>query len=115
MKRVNRLAAFILILTLIPAQFSASADAPELFFSEYIEGSSFNKAIEIYNGTGGPVDLSLYTMELYSNGSPTPSQTLSLSGTVASGDVFVIAHHSADAKLKGCCGFDQQLCNQLEW
>ena len=36
----------------------ASADAPtDLFFSEYIEGSSSNKALEIYNGTGAAVDL----------------------------------------------------------
>ena len=29
-----------------------------IFFSEYIEGSSFNKALEIYNATGATVDLS---------------------------------------------------------
>ena len=29
----------------------------ELYFSEYIEGSSNNKALEIYNGTGATVDL----------------------------------------------------------
>ena len=29
----------------------------ELFFSEYVEGSSNNKALEIYNGTGAAVDL----------------------------------------------------------
>ena len=29
----------------------ASAQSTELFFSEYIEGSSNNKALEIYNGT----------------------------------------------------------------
>ena len=32
---------------------AASADTPtDLFFSEYVEGSSNNKALEIYNGTG---------------------------------------------------------------
>ena len=47
------------------------AVASEVLMSEYIEGSGFNKAIEIYNGTGGAVDLAagLYTLELYSNGS----------------------------------------------
>ena len=30
-----------------------------LFFSEYGEGSSNNKYLEIYNGTGSDVDLSL--------------------------------------------------------
>ena len=35
----------------------ALAAPTELFFSEYIEGSSNNKALEIYNGTGAPIDL----------------------------------------------------------
>ncbi len=33
-------------------QPAAHAAPTELFFSEYIEGSSNNKALEIYNGTG---------------------------------------------------------------
>ena len=43
----------------VPAVVADAADAAatELFISEYIEGSSFNKAIEIYNGTGAAVDL----------------------------------------------------------
>ena len=37
---------------------AASAATPtDLLFSEYVEGSGFNKAIEIYRGTGSPVDL----------------------------------------------------------
>ena len=32
--------------------------ATELFFSEYVEGSSLNKALEIANFTGSDVDLS---------------------------------------------------------
>ncbi len=35
----------------------ALAQPTELFISEYIEGSSNNKAIEIYNGTGAAVNL----------------------------------------------------------
>ena len=76
-----------------------TAATSDLLISEYVEGSSFNKAVEIYNGTGSPVDLSTYTLELYSNGSPTPSQSVALSGTVADGDVFVVAHASADAAI----------------
>jgi predicted extracellular nuclease len=30
---------------------------PDLFFSEYVEGSSNNKALEIYNSTGAAIDL----------------------------------------------------------
>ncbi len=68
------------------------AATSELFISEYIEGSVVNKAIEIYNGTGAAVDLSTYTLELYSNGSPTVSQSVALAGSVADGDVCVAAH-----------------------
>ena len=88
-----------LMLSILPVQFSVSAATSELFFSEYIEGSSFNKAVEIYNGTGGAVDLSTYTVELYSNGASSPSQSVALSGTLADGDVFVMAHASADAAI----------------
>ena len=79
----------------------ASAATSELFFSEYIEGSSFNKAIEIYNGTGGAVDLAagVYTLELHSNGNPNVSQSVALSGTIADGDVYVLAHGSAGTTI----------------
>lgn len=68
---------------------------PELFISEYVEGQSNNKAIEIFNGTGATVDLSIYTLIRYTNGSPTPSATINLSGMLADGDVYVIYHTSA--------------------
>ncbi|MEO5744200.1 MAG: ExeM/NucH family extracellular endonuclease [Terracoccus sp.] len=75
---------------------AASATPTELFFSEYVEGSSNNKALEIYNGTAAPVDLAAagYAVRLYFNGSTTGS-TIALTGTVASGDVFVLAGSGA--------------------
>lgn len=88
-----------LVLLAVPMRSVQAAAPTELFMSEYIEGSSFNKAIEIYNGTGGSVNLSTYTLELYSNGAASPSQSLALSGTLIDGDVFVIAHASADAAI----------------
>lgn len=70
--------------------------ASELFFSEYVEGSSLNKALEIYNPTGAPVDLSTYSIQVYSNGAATPNSTTALTATsLASGDVWVIANPSA--------------------
>ncbi|MEM1333937.1 MAG: lamin tail domain-containing protein, partial [Actinomycetota bacterium] len=80
----------------------AEEDCPtDLFISEYIEGSSFNKAIELFNGTGAAIDLGAggYTLELYSNGNSAPNSTLALSGTVADGDVFVLANPSADPTI----------------
>lgn len=73
----------------------------DLFFSEYIEGSGNNKAIEIYNGTGAAVDLAAgnYVLQLYSNGSLTVSASGNLSGTIVDGDVFVFAHSSANAAI----------------
>ena len=73
--------------------------AEDLFISEYIEGSSYNKAIEIFNGTGDSVDLTRYKLCLYSNGSSTVSNSMSLSGTLANNEVYVIAHPSANAAI----------------
>jgi hypothetical protein len=46
----------------------------ELFFSEYLEGSGNNKALEIYNPTGNPIDLGSYRMIRYDNGNITASE-----------------------------------------
>lgn len=48
--------------------FGSGALATDLFFSEYLEGSSNNKYLEIYNGTGHAVDLSDYRLRAYFNG-----------------------------------------------
>ena len=73
----------------------------ELFFSEYIEGSSNNKALEIFNGTGGAVNLGTagYNVQMFFNGSATAGLTINLTGTVADGDVFVLAQASANATI----------------
>ncbi|MDI3504557.1 MAG: hypothetical protein PWP64_1493 [Candidatus Cloacimonadota bacterium] len=78
---------------------SGSGPIEELFISEYIEGSSYNKAIEIFNGTGVAVDLSDYQVQLYSNGSDTISNSISLEGILADQDVFTISHSSADYQI----------------
>jgi predicted extracellular nuclease len=81
-----------------PAASPASSD---LFFSEYIEGTGNNKALEIYNGTGVPINLAtgLYGVQMYFDGSASPGLTINLSGTVAPGDVFVLAHTLADPAI----------------
>jgi predicted extracellular nuclease len=52
----------------------AEAVSADLFFSEYVEGTSNNKALEIFNGTGAPVDLAAggYAVSMHFNGNPTP-------------------------------------------
>ena len=77
----------------------ANAASTELFISEYIEGSSNNKAIEIYNGTSSPVVLTgNYDLQNCANGSLTCT-TFALTGTVAAGDVFVFAHSGSNAAI----------------
>jgi hypothetical protein len=67
------------------------ATATDLFISEYVEGSgSGNKYIEIFNGTGSSVNLSNYTLRLYSNGSSTVSYSVVLDGTLVDGATYVI-------------------------
>ncbi len=83
-----------IILTLVLSVLGLStifAQAKDLFFSEYIEGSSNNKAIEIFNGTGASVDLTQYLIAQSVNGGGwqyyhefAPGQT------IADGDVFVL-------------------------
>ncbi len=74
--------------------------AKDLLISEYIEGGSFNKAIELFNGTGETVDLSSYSLELYSNGASEASQTLELSGSLEDGKTFVLYHNDAMEEIK---------------
>ena len=103
-KRLNGFLAAGLAVTMvmpsIPAVVKAESVATDLFISEYIEGSSFNKAIELYNGTGQAIDLSDYTLELYANGAATSTARLTLSGTLANDETFVLVHRDAVAELK---------------
>lgn len=85
----------ILVVMLALLAGNAIAQTPCLFFSEYLEGSSYNKALEIYNATDADIDLSLVEVQLYSNGSATPTATVTLSGVLASDSVFVMSHASA--------------------
>ena len=81
----------------------AGAVSTDLFISEYVEGTSNNKAIEIFNGTGVPVDLAagLYGIRMYFNGASTAGTTVNLSGTIAPGDVFLLVHNDAEPALRG--------------
>ncbi len=93
----------LLCLTALPGAIRpAQAETAELFFSEYIEGSSNNKALEIYNGTGSAIDLAAggYNVQMFFNGSASSGLTINLAGTVADGDVYVVAHVSADPAIQ---------------
>ena len=69
---------------------TGGSGATDLFFSEYVEGSGFNKALEIANFTGAAVNLAGYSIKKQSNGVGSWTQGLSLTGTLANGAVFVL-------------------------
>ena len=92
----------VLLLAVGAGGGSANAASPtELFLSEYVEGSSNNKALELYNGTGAPIDLAGqgYNVQMCFNGSSSCTLTIGLTGTVADGDVYVLAQSSANAAI----------------
>ena len=83
-------------------------EAANLFFSEYAEGSSNNKYLEIYNATDGDVDLSGYSLSSCSNGCDAPNEwdypdNVTFDATVASGDVYVVCHQSSDETILAEC------------
>lgn len=89
------------------SNFSTAVDATtsdinqvssELFFSEYVEGSSNNKALEIVNNTDADVDLTGFSIKRQKDGGVDGDvweNELQLSGTILKKDVYVIINGSA--------------------
>ena len=82
--------AFLLIFSVI-----ASAQCSDLFFSEYSEGSSNNKYLEVYNPSGSSIDLSNYSICVIGNGGSF-TNTFQLYGTLGSNKVFVVSTDQSD-------------------
>jgi predicted extracellular nuclease len=88
------------LLLLVPAATANAALEP--FFSEYVEGSGSNQALEIYNATGYPLNLGGYQIEIYFNGSPSAGATLPLNSfTLANGGTYVVVNTQAVPSLMG--------------
>lgn len=84
---------FVSLCTAFAFVQQANAQCNDLFFSEYVEGSQNNKALEIYNPTDQAIDLANYQIIRWDNGSniAAPIETANaLSGSVAAKDVLVI-------------------------
>ncbi len=80
---------FFTIIFIFSISNLAQSQCNDLFFSEYVEGWSNNKALEIYNPTTNSIDLSSYTISRYSNGG-TSASTTQLSGTIEAFSTFVV-------------------------
>ncbi len=87
----------ILSLLAIPLSTPITANASSVYFSEYLEGSSFNKALEIFNH--GAIAVENLQIVLYANGSSSPSATIALNGSIPPGGVFVIAGSRSNPAL----------------
>ena len=90
----------LLTLTLTNLSFGQITD---IYISMFGEGSSNNKFIEIYNGTDADIDLSQYSISTCSNGCDIADQfdypdnvSFEVGTIITAGDVYVIAHGSAD-------------------
>ena len=64
--------------------------AASLYISEYLEGSSYNKAIEISNNTASAIDLTGYSLKKQSNGSGPWTNEIPLSGTLQPSKAYVV-------------------------
>ena len=99
-KTMKKIYVLILTFTISSLSFGQITD---VYISMFGEGSSNNKFMEIYNGTDADVDLSQYSISTCSNGCDIADQfdypdnvSFEVGTIIAAGDVYVIAHGSAD-------------------
>ncbi|MDP7121070.1 MAG: choice-of-anchor D domain-containing protein, partial [Candidatus Marinimicrobia bacterium] len=91
----------------------ADVNDPGLIFSEYIEGSSNNKAIELYNASLETINLDEYQIGQTSNGSTAGVweyfHVFPTGATLAAGDVWVIANSSTSSTYFDTSNADEVL------
>ncbi len=82
--------------------YAAAETTVDIFFSEYIEGSGSNKALEIFNPTDTVVDLSGYIMRGTANSATDWEYLYTFPDTakIAPHDVYVIVDANADQAMK---------------
>jgi hypothetical protein len=76
--------------------------ATDLLISEYIEGSSDNKAIEIFNGTSETINIGSYSLKKGVNGGNLATM-VNLSGTLEPGESYVVCNGQASDAIKDQC------------
>ena len=76
-----------------------TGDPTALIISEYVEGSSNNKYLEIANISDSEIDLAAYTLIKYTNGAEDGAVEMALSGTLAPGAVKVFRSNEANLTL----------------
>ena len=65
----------------------------DLFFSEYLDGTGWDKGLEIYNPSAtATADLGEYAVKTYNNGSTVATHEVQFSGSLGPGEVFTIVN-----------------------
>ncbi|MCI5055110.1 MAG: S8 family serine peptidase, partial [Flavobacteriales bacterium] len=82
-----------------------TCNGKEIFISEYLEGFSYNKAIEIYNPTLDTIDMNKVSLVNYKNGSNTATSSVTMSGTLLPYETYVIVHSRANSSLESKADF----------
>lgn len=109
---MKRLFNFLVMLFSTTTLFAQNpAPCSDLFFSEYIEGTNNNKALEIYNPTSLPINLTNYKVWISFNGGTTTSSVY-LQGILNPDSVYVLANTSASAPV---LAFADQLSGALDF
>lgn len=80
---------------------AAFGQCNELFISEYVEGYGNNRALEIYNPTANPVDLSQYSVGRFSNGATDFTGIAIPAATLAPYSAYTIVLDKRDAAGTG--------------
>ncbi|HEX9975336.1 MAG TPA: lamin tail domain-containing protein, partial [bacterium] len=107
---MKKIFTVVAMLFLLAGLAFAKAPTPDLFFSEYVEGSSYNKALEIYNPTGAAVDLANYRIMQSTNGAGWQYvHTFPAGATLAAGDVWVICANQINVALFDTLNADEVL------
>lgn len=89
----------------------------DLFISEYAEGASFNKYLELYNPTDETIDLSNYTLAMknYSGSSdyskPSGEKKIVLSGSLAPKTTIVYKHSDATLEVPSAVELSDDVMN----
>lgn len=89
----------------------------DLFISEYAEGASFNKYLELYNPTDETIDLSNYTLAMknYSGSSdylkPSGEKKIVLSGSLAPKTTIVYKHSKAALEVPSAVELSDDVMN----
>ncbi|MDB4106956.1 lamin tail domain-containing protein [Bacteroidia bacterium] len=90
MKKIYTLLAGLIL------SVAASAQCSDLYFSEYAEGSSNNKYLEIFNPSDSTIDLSDYSIYMINNGGTSNNIGFQLYGNLDAKGLFILSTNQAD-------------------